>query len=1039
MVTWQALVVEHWQAWLRANQPIRALTDEMLSLLNSYGTIDRLDRDIKHHFPRSIAARFPKNQAVTDSLAGLIKSFALEEQKPGVFSLLSSNDSLKRFQQYWHLTEQSRLEVLSKAKSEGYVEIRDGKQSIKESLSLSQIDSFFSSISSSSVVSESGVSLNQAPQGATELSDDIPMDQLPIPLQIMIFLRLKQLCFSPHLRFAQASLETTIADLWFNPAFDWQLAFIKVFESFNNDLSLFALTQLKQSGFDISQDFVESLYDQFRSFIERDFIELSAYFDKAPPDWLLCFSSVSIEDLVKDNPEAKGFFDADLWQIIINHGRFDLFFDILSSSEKVPPKWRQEVKTDLLSASSYDLPLIMKYIDQFLVSYQLRPNQYHAFYKCAQWLMSELKLTDVAGMKRYYDKNSSQFSLILDYFLFFATVEHEQSRSEEALYFLDQLYPLSELSDLTAQKNSYESPSELWILAKGSFELTKEHPLASHTSSFLRLAFVRMETHLHDQDKKHDLDTFDLIWRMFVTLPRLVGESDYPLVAQDMRSSLIAIESGKMWLDNQRLATFFDLQKPPKSELCQKIAEFELTGATFEQRYSLVNGAFKLPLDMRYSDKLEVSHRQRLNDGSLAIGSIVIEGREQVKRFVRGCHDVRKELLIPSQSNICTISKGVLLWGYGDRPSFPSELWLTPVVNEKAYFEGIGYNHVDAVCLLVSQQSMAPTVRFCKSFPQFSKMYRVSRGESIDALAKQFDTSPSLLLEINHEHCKFILQEGQSLVIPDPTGRCMKHQVTGEKDILKIADHYGVRLSVLKSANLRCYLWQSDDPIRVPCLDAWLQKNEGNFFSVTKADYRPNCVAFDARPPDRFKAYIEESNVSRHYPPYLLVHTLPDAGLYPEVEICDEIVRLPCKIMNTVHSALECLLQNIRLPYDESLTQNASVVMVHLHCMDQMIKRQEFFLESAFLDHLEAVIHYFNKHLSDFFAYNNPELLANYQQLLEVLSIQQPRAKSSVFSKFPNPLQFVRAHKSKGLTFFDKQSNILKGQDRDYVKFDLGL
>ena len=123
--------------------------------------------------------------------------------------------------------------------------------------------------------------------------NDSNMDQWSTPLHIMIFLRLKQLCFSPYLRMGQAALNTPIGELWSNPAFDWQHTFIKVFERYDQDTSLQALAQLKNDGFDMSKEFVET-YDTFRNFIEKDFTHLSSYLEEMPEDWLVNFSSISL-------------------------------------------------------------------------------------------------------------------------------------------------------------------------------------------------------------------------------------------------------------------------------------------------------------------------------------------------------------------------------------------------------------------------------------------------------------------------------------------------------------------------------------------------------------------------------------------------------------------------------------------------------------------------------------------------------------------------------------------------------------------------
>ena len=54
--------------------------------------------------------------------------------------------------------------------------------------------------------------------------------------------------------------------------------------------------------------------------------------------------------------------------------------------------------------------------------------------------MNELKVTGLAEVKDYYDKNYHRYSLILDYFILFSTIA-EGERSEPETYFLTNCTP----------------------------------------------------------------------------------------------------------------------------------------------------------------------------------------------------------------------------------------------------------------------------------------------------------------------------------------------------------------------------------------------------------------------------------------------------------------------------------------------------------------------------------------------------------------------------------------------------------------------
>ena len=101
----------------------------------------------------------------------------------------------------------------------------------------------------------------------------------------------------------------------------------------------------------------------------------------------------------------------------------------------MPAQWRNQVFLVCLEENSHDLASLLTCIDHFLLWYQLRPDQYHAFFQCAQWFMQLFKVTGLAEVKDYYDKNYHRYSLILDYFILFSTIaEGERLRTRDLLF-----------------------------------------------------------------------------------------------------------------------------------------------------------------------------------------------------------------------------------------------------------------------------------------------------------------------------------------------------------------------------------------------------------------------------------------------------------------------------------------------------------------------------------------------------------------------------------------------------------------------------
>lgn len=672
-MTWEELSVRCWRDWLQRHRASVSLDKQLLAFLKSYSAIVPVEHGL-HVLPtafRKVLKRPLKRLVYQDNLGSLVKAFLatemphMEEQgsKQSIRrvnqvpeqSVPSSN--LDNFVRHSKATEQARIAILLTAENKGLFTQKGMQWLLSEEsgpttarLGSSHKPSRRHDLDMSSASTDAFKAMG---------NDSVEGD---VPFKIVVYLRFKQLCFSPHLRLKQASLDASIEALWQCPNFDWQRVFYQSTRGSMDLETLEKLTDLKRSGWDFSHTVEDDDYQCFRSLTEKNISLYSYYLDEEFPSWLNAMPSIEASALMEDNPEAEGFLGVLLWQIIINHGRFDLL-SLCLQPEKADSKelnqwfntafWPRGLRDD-------DIKPIFTQLNQFLTYYQLLPQQYHAFSQCLYALLKRAKLNRVDDIINY----SVEWPLLTHYSVVL-TIARDMRKDDPLSEVINHVFPLSEVGVKTAKGPLYQEPEGLWQ-DLSSQAATDAHLFVTYLPSFVSVALARIE-------QSASSTSLDCLWRVLSTLTHLQGS---------MPSVLMMLEAASLATQTERFNSEAQLLAVPEAreeDIPQK-REFTLTKEEFDTRW---RGAVGLPLDDRYpgfDDLMENKWRKLHNSGALEVKIQKVIGQAQVKSWLKKHSNYNHmEVSVPARTTLYQVDEdGELKCIYGD-PQSEGDYWVTVV------------------------------------------------------------------------------------------------------------------------------------------------------------------------------------------------------------------------------------------------------------------------------------------------------------------------------------------------------------------------